>query len=512
MLHPRDYQSAALEAVDTDAAAGLQRLVVALPTGAGKTPVAVWAAKKRGGRTLLLTHRDELIQQAEEKFKVCWPEAAVGIVKAERDERDKQVVLASVQTVASKRRALAAEFNTIIVDEMHHSIADSWQAALAAAGAYLPGVLTLGFSATPERGDKRALGSFWQKISYSRTILQMIQAGWLSDLRAKQVSLAVDLGVVKIRNGDYADGSLGDAMHAAGAPAKVAEAWVRYGEGRRTLCYAPTVAIAQEIEQELRDRGVRSACVWGEQALDARRAVLAAYAEGKFQVLTNCAVLLEGYDDPATSCILMARPTKSRVLYQQAIGRGTRTFPEKADCLILDMVGASVEHDLCTLATLLGVTEASAERGVVDTIRRAQEGAAVEGELTAADVKLFDRAKLHWIVDGRRFLLAAGDCTLALQQEGLSWTVTSIPRDWKAQKQVLARDLTMAYGQGFCEDWVREHGGMALARASADWRKRPASEYPKMERVLRKWGKWREGILAGEASDLISLGIVRKRA
>jgi superfamily II DNA or RNA helicase len=511
MLTLRPYQDDTIAAVEAGWAEGLHRMLIESPCGTGKTLVFAELIRRRGGRALIVAHRDELLEQAAAKVKMLWPEASVGIVKGGRDERDKQVVVASVQTVSRTRRALQPVFKTVIIDESHRAASDSYQAVLAQVGSFTdPEVLTLGVTATAERSDKKQLGSTFEKLVYRKSLLSAIQEGWLVDLRAKQVSIsALQLGDVRTRNGDYVESDLGAAMRAADAPAKVADAYLKFGESLCGISFAPTVEIAQLITTELKARGIAAATVWGEQDLEERRRVLGEFAEGKYKIVSNVQVLGEGADFPFVEIVIMACPTKSRIRYVQSIGRATRTCPGKSSALILDMVGASAEHDLETMASLFGITQASAERGVLDTVRRAKEGEEVSGELQAADVKLFDRTKLHWIVDGRRFLLAAGESTLSLQQEGMTWSIYAIPRDYKQPKVKLYADLTMAYAQGVAEDYVRNFGAYSLAREGSSWRERPATD--KQEKVLRRWDKYIVGMTAGMASDVIARQLVRKR-
>lgn len=325
-------------------------------------------AERRGGRTLILAHRDELVSQAEAKVREVWPEAYVGVVKAERNEVRADVVVASVQTLARPNRlaqlmapwsgvtllGVADPFDLVVVDEAHHTAADSYRAILThlragvgptCAGcshsyAYhrpddtpalarcascpctgmaemLPaGPLLLGVTATPDRGDGKGLDDLFTEVVFSYDLLWGIRAGYLADLRGRRVQVAnLDMTKVKTRHGDYDQGQAGRAMEAAGVQHHVVAAWQAEAADRRTLVFTPTVEVARLVAEEFRHHGVAADYVHGGTPLAERRAMLARFQAGELQVLANCAVLTEGFDAPRTDCVVVARPTKSRALY-----------------------------------------------------------------------------------------------------------------------------------------------------------------------------------------------------
>ena len=202
----RPYQEEALAAIRDAATAGVTRPLIALPTGTGKTVIFSHLARQRGGRTLILAHRDELIRQAADKIRMVDPTALVGIVKADEDEHQRAIVVASVQTLARPRRLprLCASYDTIVVDEAHHAAAQSYRDILEHFGAFAPGgPLTVGFTATPERGDGVGLDGVFSRIVYERSILDMMAEGYLCDLRAIRVRVDANLGGLHSRAGDF---------------------------------------------------------------------------------------------------------------------------------------------------------------------------------------------------------------------------------------------------------------------------------------------------------------------
>ena len=516
MITLRDYQRGAITAIEQAEARGVRRPLVALPTGTGKTIVFAELIRQRRGRALVLAHRDELIGQAVAKIRLVHPEADLGVVKAGRDETGAQVVVASVQTLSRPHRLsrLTPDFHTTVIDEAHHATADSYRRILEHVGSFRDdGPLTLGVTATPERADGAPLGDIWQEIVYRCDLLPMIQAGYLSDLRAIQVHLEADLDQVHTRAGDLKADELDNALRQANAPEHAVTAYHEHAAGRTALIFTPTVQSAHEMAAAFCAAGVTAEWLSGETDPEERRALLRRFHEGDTRVVANCAVLTEGFDEPSIDCIIVARPTKSRPLYVQMLGRGTRRYPGKRDCLILDLVGSTTRHDLQTTADLFGLPAADLETqpltAVVENQRAATPTAtAPDGQLVATAVDLFQRRPLHWISSApTRHVLSIGDGVLLLRSDGLqTWCLEHIPRD--SPRRMLADGLSLEYGQGVAEDEARRLGASRLVARGAAWRQHPAT--PGQLHALRQWRMpIPANVTKGIASDLITAAAAR---
>jgi superfamily II DNA or RNA helicase len=233
----------------------------------------------------------------------------------------------------------------------------------------------------------------------------------LCDLQAIQIHLAVDFHDLHTRAGDLIDGEVEDMLIGANAPEHVSRAYQDHAMGRKALLFTPTVATAHAMADTLQRDGIAAEALSGETPLEARQAMLKRLKAGETQIVANCAVLTEGFDEPSVDCIIVARPTKSQTLYTQMIGRGTRTSPGKVDCLILDCVGATTRHDLVSVATLTGLPlEALAQgQSVSEAIEaREAEQQRVHGELVARRVELFRPRPLHWVPADPCFVLSLG--------------------------------------------------------------------------------------------------------
>lgn len=509
----RPYQVEALDAIDAADAEGIRRPLVVSPTGSGKTVMFSHAITRRGGRALVLAHRDELILQAADKIRQVAPGLGVGIVKAGQNAVHAEVVVASVQTLARERRrerlTVTGGFRTIIVDEAHHAAARTYREVLEDLGSYDDnGPLTIGFTATAGRADEIALDHVWQKIVYQRGILQMILDGYLVDVHAKEVGSDLDLSAVRTRRGDYADDDLGAAIEASDAINHAAMAYVQHAPERRGIAFTPTVRTSQQLAVALNGYGIRAEHLDGTMPREPRRAILARLHRGETQVVTNCMVLTEGFDEPAVSCILNLRPTKSASLFVQMVGRALRPFPGKVDALVLDVAGAS-DLGLATIADLGGKDIPTVQDGetLVEAIER--HGARLEDDKPrnhgkTRKVDLFAASRLRWLpVDDSHVLAVDVDLTLYLIPSAADverWDVFMRPKGGtKVERRY--RDLALDYAMGVGEELAR---GSGVAKASASWRRGQPS--PGQVGMLTRfgYGAVTHTLDRGQASDLIT--------
>lgn len=281
----RPYQANAIAAIYSACARGIRRQVLALPTGTGKTVVFVELIRQRGGRALILVHRDELIGQTLDKLDIVGLND-VGVVKAERDEHDHQVVLASVQTLARPNRLarLVPDFETVVVDEAHHAPAETYRRVLTFARVFdHDGPLLLGATATPERADGTGLDEIFTEIVYRRTIPEMVAEGWLCDLRALRVGLDVSFDGLHVRAGDFIDGEVERTLIEANAPKHVLAGYLQHARNRKGLVFTPTVHVAHLMADAFRAAGLAAEAVDASTPLEDRRAMLKRFRTGETQ-------------------------------------------------------------------------------------------------------------------------------------------------------------------------------------------------------------------------------------
>ncbi|MDX3747483.1 DEAD/DEAH box helicase [Streptomyces sp. AK08-02] len=515
---PRPYQVDAIKALTAGWTGLNNRLAVVLPTGAGKTVVFAnligqMLDELDGQRALVIAHREELIQQAADKIRAVRPDLRVGIVKAERDEhQDVDVIVASIQTLAVERRRNAIrDIGLIIVDECHHAAARTYMDVLRHFGAW-DGVPVAGFTATMTRTDG-GLAEVWEEVVFTLDILEMIEDGYLCDVRGKRITVpGLDLDSVKTRNGDLQEGQLGQALDDSGAAEVVAEAYRLHAGDRPGVVFTPTVETAQSMAKAFTAAGIPAAAVWGDMPKDDRAAVLERYKAGAVQVLTNCMVLTEGFDAPWTSCVVIARPTKSAGLYCQMAGRALRLSPEtgKTDALVLDVMGASTRHKLASIVDLTGreVVMTDEDQTLREAVRETEEKAKRVIDFSRVQVEeidLFHGSSVRWLkTESGVWFIPVGDAAFVFLVRNPA-DRTYWLRRFDVNNGVVGpkRDipLPLADAKAWLEQQARTMGSRWLAARSAPWRDKPASV--KQLNFCRANGiRVPQGSTAGEVSDL----------
>lgn len=354
----RDYQQDAVAAIESDWNSGINRPAVVIATGGGKTTIFsdligrhVPRLRAQGKRVLVLAHREELLEQAEARVKAQNPDVWTAIVKGSRGQKTHQfadVVVASVQTLArAKRREAVDRIGMIVVDECHNAASKSYKDVLSHYGALDDRATpTVGFTATLTRMDG-GLPEVWQSVAYSRKIHHLIKDGYLVPPVALSIEVpGLNLASTRILGGDLNAKDLANALENSEAFATVAETYRDKAGDRPGIVFMPNVATAQQQADAFAAVGIKAELITGDLSTTDRKAVYDRYNSGATQVLVNCMVLTEGFDAPHTSCVVIGRPTLNPGLYIQCVGRGLRLSPGKTDCLVIDIAGASLKHNL----------------------------------------------------------------------------------------------------------------------------------------------------------------------
>lgn len=350
-MNLRPYQQEFVSGVAKGFMAGYMRQLGVLPTGGGKSICFAHIANrfhaKRNERTLVLAHREELIEQAADKIN-----KATGLVatveKAERKaDKTSPVVVASIQTMQGDRLASWDQdhFGLVVCDEAHHVLADQWQKTLGHFNARV-----LGVTATPDRGDKKNLATYFENLAYECNLLDLIGQEFLSPVIVKSVPLKIDINAVRVSNGDYDS----NALDAAITP--YLKEIARYlatecNDRKKIVVFLPLIQTSKRFVDECIAAGIDARHIDG-QSPD-RKEILADYGAGKFRLLSNAMLLTEGWDEPGVDCLLVLRPTKSRGLFAQMVGRGTRLHPDKKNLLLMDFLWLHERHDLARPASLI---------------------------------------------------------------------------------------------------------------------------------------------------------------
>lgn len=397
----RPYQRAAVNAVVTRYREKHERrMLLYLPTGAGKTVIATFIVKAlrgrtRFGKTLFVAHRREILDQTARTLRRHLPGLNVQIEQGERrSTRDAHIIVASVQSLVRRKERYNPEaFHLIVCDECHRALAPSWEEVIgyfySRAGEE---TLLLGMTATPRRSDgKSALEVFGETaFEVSRTDLEDL--GYLVPMQYFTVRSQLRLDRVKLSGGDFQVGALSKVMDAPANRALAVKAWLEQGSGKRTIAFCAGVEHARHLAEDFESLGVRARPIDGKTK--DRKDLLQGFREGEIQVLTNYGVLTEGFDDPGTECILMARPTTSPLVYTQCVGRGLRTAPGKRACTVIDMVDRST-HQLQYGAVQMAGLPSKWRCGGGDPFRQAQSLRGIKVTSPEAFLRIRDASSLE---------------------------------------------------------------------------------------------------------------------
>ena len=488
----RPYQEEARSAVQNEWQNNKKKTLLVLPTGCGKTIVFSKIIEDRvraGERVLVLAHRGELLDQASDKL-----EKSTGLKTAtEKAEQTSlgsflRVVVGSVQTMQREKRLSKFPpdyFDTIVVDEAHHCISEGYQRVLK----HFDESNVLGVTATPDRGDMRNLGSYFESLAYEYSLVQAIKEGYLSPIKALTIPLKLDLSGVKQQTGDFSTKDLGTALDPY--LEQIAEEMVKHCINRKTVVFLPLVKTSKKFRDILNSKGFRAAEVNGDSK--DRQEILEDFDNDKYNVLCNSMLLTEGWDCPSVDCVVVLRPTKVRSLYSQMIGRGTRLFPGKEELLLLDFLWHTERHELCHPAHLIANSDEVAKKMTENIEEAGAQGFAMdieEAEVQAEKDVIAEREEalakqLEEMRKRKRKLVDPLQFEMSIQAEDLTGYVPSF--GWEmgppSSQQVSALEKL-----GILPDAIDNAGKASLILDRLQKRKEAGLATPKQIRLLEQRG------------------------
>lgn len=488
----RPYQQQAKDAIFSEWENGIKKTLLVLPTGCGKTIVFAKVAEecvKGGSRVLILAHRGELLDQAADKIGKS---TGLGCAteKAEQTCLGSwfRIVVGSVQSMMREKRLNQFPndyFNTIIIDEAHHCISDSYQKVLR----HFPDAEVLGVTATPDRGDMQNLGTVFESLAYEYTLPKAIKEGYLSPIKAVTIPLKIDMSAVGVQAGDFKSGDIATALDPY--LESIAEEMEKYCSNKKTVVFLPLVKTSQKFRDILNNHGFKAAEVNGDSK--DRAEILEAFDKDQYNVLCNSMLLTEGWDCPSVDCIVVLRPTKVRSLYCQMVGRGTRLSPEtnKDHLLLLDFLWHTERHELCHPASLICESAEVAQKmtenmekdaGCVIDIEEAEKTAsenvvAQREEALAKQLSEMKRRKKR-LVDPLQFEMSIQAEDLSGYVPAFGWEMAP-PSD--GQKKTLEK-------LGILPDAIENAGKASKILDRLDKRRREGLTTPKQIRFLESRG------------------------
>lgn len=535
-MNLRPYQAAASDAVFQEWQDNDSTLVV-MPTGGGKTVLFADVIRRVfPRRALVIAHREELIFQARDKIqRVTGLSADVEMGECRADSGlfgSCRVVVSTIQTQCSggdgggrMSKFDPQKFGVLIIDEAHHATSPSYRRVIDYYRTN-PALKVLGVTATPDRADEAALGQVFQSVAFDYEVLDAIHDGWLVPIEQQVVHVeGLDYSNIRTTAGDLNGGDLATVMEAEKNLQQIASASVEIIGRRRALVFTSSVKSA-EMTAEIFNRHRMGMASWvcGKTDRDERRRVLADFAAGKLQVVCNCGVLTEGFDDPGVEVVIMGRPTKSRALYSQMVGRSTRPLPgvvdgpESADerkvaisasakpsCLVVDFVGNAGRHKLVTSADILGgkVSDEAIELAV-SFVKKSGKPVKMAEALDEAEAELREQKRLAEVARRARLVASARFTRQSVDPFDVLHIDPVKPRGWDNVKQLTEKQRSLLAKQGINPDNLSfSQGKQLISEIFRRWDGKLCSF--KQAKILKRYGYSTEVSFAEASATIGSL-------
>ena len=523
----RPYQQASVDAVLAEWNKVNSTLGV-MATGGGKTILGLEILHRviDGKRAMWMAHRDELITQPLERMQQFFPDMAknAGIVKAEQNHVDAQIIIATVQTVSRENRMAAilehGPIDYLISDEAHHATSDTHEKVQSMLLAANPNMKHLGITATPKRADGKAMRNVFESVAFKYGIKELVKQGWLCPPRWLAIQTGISLGDVHSRAGDFVVGELADVFETDNCFDLVVESYKKYAAGRQFLSFTASVAGAYELAKKFQEAGIDCEAADAKTHKDDRREIMRGFRNGELQGLANVGLWTEGLDVPQVSCILQVRPTQSDGLYCQMVGRALRIVPGKEDALIIDFCPAD-SRDIVMMGDLLGV---KARKEVY--IKADQEPGEVIGgftfdgkvkwltgdpmELISRQLDYLDASPWVWTQHESGYsVLGLGQGSDEIERTLVVSPVADQVKLFMVAKYPDKRTTAHLIREGelvevldWCEGYANQRGNAMLAQKNKQWRKKPASA--KLIAFATKLGVWNPTMSMGAASSAVT--------
>jgi len=549
LITPYDYQEEAIAAVKTEWDTLFSTMIV-LPMGTGKTECVLGTVQNeiregRFGRAIIIAHTEELIFQPVTRILRNWELPCPGIVMADWNMVDAPIIAATVQSLsASKMRRMDeivkyGMITHLIIDECHHSVSSNYQKVVTYLTEHNPNLRILGVTATPRRADQDGLAKNFQSVAYRMSLNDAIKRELLCPFEGKIAQMGFTLDGIKSTKDGWDNEAVGDLMSSDNALEVVYQKWEEEAFGLPTVAFTDSVKQARRMAEYFQSRGVRAAYVSGGTPRAERRDILSAYMNKELDVIMNCQLLTEGWDAKHTACVIMAKCTKSPVLYSQCIGRGLRKYSGKQKMTLLQFVPMEAPIDLFMVGDLLGKPKAqqkreakAAKEGIIlDVFGIGAEGEgdafADPDEVVMQTLDFFSRRhgnkKMNWAYDP-----VSGVGALALDRERTIGIIPAYPDvveqvgevDEKYERWVwftsnfhlfeLSKGRMIRHGSSESFDEIEAMASEMLSRASGgivtkggEWQKQPPSEA--QVKLARKLNVYKLGMTKGETAKAITL-------
>ena len=512
MFELRPYQKEAVQAIENEWNNGNKKTLLVCPTGTGKTQIFSSVIKdqiKDGSKALILAHRNELLDQASSRLRNTYGiETALEKAESTSVGSPLNVTVSSIQSLANPSRLNKFNkdyFKTIVVDEAHHCLADTYQRVLN----HFENANVLGVTATPDKADHKNLGEYFDSKAFEYSMPRAIREGYLCPIRAQMIPLKLDINNVSVSNGDYAVGEIGNALEPY--LNQIALEMVNYCKNKKTVVFLPLVKTSQKFTELLNVHGLRAVEVNGNSKDREER--IKAFENGEYDVLCNSMLLTEGWDCPSVDCIVILRPTKVRSLYQQMVGRGMRLAPNKEYLLLLDFLWLTERHDLCKPSGLLAKNEEEAKKidekiansgyevDLVEAEEEAKRDIVAERENALKRELEEMRRKKRQLVDPIQYAFSINAEDLADYEPTFAWEMAPMS---SKQKEYLEK-------HGIYTEEIANAGMASLIIDKLKNRQIEGLATPKQIRLLERYGFLHVGLWTFDDASLMITRIANNR-
>lgn len=345
----RDYQ---IECLDTIKRVFQEknRQLVQLPTGSGKTYIFLNYIKESSNKCLIICPTKELLDQIEESAETLGISSDIFVKRREGFKKSKHILLTMASLTRKETLGFLKQqkFDTIIVDEAHKAHCKTYLNFLKEYSQSNTEFKLLGFTATPERLDKKPLLEIFGQLTFEMSIFSLIEQGFLCDIESYRIKTEHKL-ITRSNKQDFSNKEL-KKLDCDSRNQLIYKTYSENCPGKKTLIFCISIEHADRVAQFFKDKGLKAESIYGDKSINERRAILSRFKDGQTQILTNCQLLTEGFDAPWIEAIIIARPTRSKALYTQMVGRGIRKFPNKNICFLYELTDNS--HHICTFNVL----------------------------------------------------------------------------------------------------------------------------------------------------------------
>ena len=516
-LYP--YQRDCLDAINQGFLEGKNRQMVSMATGGGKTIVFAHLIKQnRGKKILIIAHTIELLLQALQKIQMVDASIDCGIVCGNQKDFSCDVTICSIQSASqlkTLKKLKEKDFDILIYDEAHHAAANSSRTVLNHLGFWADTKKKLvGFSATPYRNDEKGLGEAFDYEIYKLDTKALIRDQRLCPPVAVKIDFNGKLPIALNSKGDFSSKSIARLFNTPEVREQVVDAYLENARDRKTICFTANIDHAEQLSYAFTQKGIVSESISGETPKDEREKILDRYRNGEIDVLCNCQILTEGFDDPATSCVIVARPTKSKILYVQMVGRGLRKFPNKNDCIVIDFCDKN--HILINSTELLmdrvvGPNSFPEKEEEEEELQSQTKWDEEIGEKLGDMLKAYNPFgdKYAWEITGSVYQTKGfGDAKVYIvpEEDKKNLFFVKFSKDTNDAGTLLYENLDFGYAYSLAEDYIDENlkKEFSISNKNAPWKNDPITQ--KQIKFIRSRGfrKGLETLTKGDGAIIIS--------